>query len=418
MTRTPSSDRSLLVVTQAYPPDPTAVGQYLADVAEALAERGWRVRVFTADRGYDDPSMSYPSRETRRGVDVRRVPFSSTGKRSLPIRLLGQVSFLTQVLVHGLVRCPRGSRVLVSTSPPMAAFVALVLRGLKGIRFTFWVMDINPEQAVTMGLARPGSPAVRLLAMLNRKTIRFADRVIVLDADMARRLREREYGFAFPLEELPLWPLREVEDVPREDNPFVAEHELENTLLVLYSGNHSLVHPLDTLLEAAREMREDPEVVFGFVGGGRGKAGVEAYAREHELSNCLLLPYQPLDRLGQSLSAGQIHVASMGKDMVGLVHPSKCYGAMALGRPLLLLGPAESHFGRLVRGTGLGWQVEHGDVAGLVALLRNVNADRKEIRRRGAISREVLERSYCRNQVRERFCAVLEGREGTERRGG
>jgi len=145
---------------------------------------------------------------------------------------------------------------------------------------------------------------------------------------------------------------------------------------------------------------------------------VEAYAREHELSNCLLLPYQPLDRLGQSLSAGQIHVASMGKDMVGLVHPSKCYGAMALGRPLLLLGPAESHFGRLVRGTGLGWQVEHGDVAGLVALLRNVNADRKEIRRRGAISREVLERSYCRNQVRERFCAVLEGREGTERRGG
>jgi colanic acid biosynthesis glycosyl transferase WcaI len=405
--------RSLLIVAQAYPPDPTAVGQYLADVGEALAERGWQVRVLTADRGYDDPATRYPAREVRNGVAIRRLPFSSTGKHSLAMRATGQLAFLVQVIGLALLTCRRGSRLLVSTSPPMAALVALLLRRLRGVRYLFWVMDVNPEQAVVMGMARPGSLAVRLLAWLNRQAIAEAERVVTLDGDMSRQLRERGYRFPFAVEEVPLWPLREAREVPAAENPFLAEHGLAGKILVLYSGNHSLVHPLDTLLEAARELREEPGLVFGFVGGGRGKARVEEFVRAEGLTNCLVLPYQPLERLGASLSAGAIHVASMGESMVGLVHPSKCYGAMALGRPLLLIGPAESHFGRLVRETGLGWQVEHGDGAGLATLLRELARNPGEIERRGAISRQVLGERFAREKVLARLCERLEAAPGT-----
>lgn len=402
------ADRCLLIVTQAYPPDPAAVGQYLADVAEALVSRGWKVRVLTADRGYDDLAVRYPAREVRAGVEVRRLPFSSSGKRSLAARVLGQLAFLFQVLAIGLGTCRRGSHLLVSTSPPMAALVALVLRCLKGVRYLFWVMDVNPEQAVVLGLARPGSLLVRLLSWLNRQAIAKAARVVTLDRDMTQRLRHRGYRFAYEVTELPLWPLREVQEVPAAANPFVAEHGLADKLFVLYSGNHSLVHPLDTLLEAARALADEPRICFGFVGGGRGKAKVEAFVREQRLANCLLLPYQPLETVGASLSAGTIHVASMGADMVGLVHPSKCYGAMALGRPLLLLGPRDSHFGRLVRETGMGWQVEHGDVAGLLQVLRSALDDPGTVRHRGEISRQVLRERFAREVVLERFCGSLE----------
>lgn len=399
---------SLLIITQAYPPDPTAVGQYLADVGEAMARRGWRVRVLTADRGYDDPALRYPSREMRQGVAVRRFPFSSSGKGNLASRVAGQLAFVGQVLLHGLASCRRGDRILVSTSPPMAALVALALRWWRGVGFFLWVMDVNPEQAVAVGMAREGSLPVKLLAWLNRRAIAAAAGVATLDRDMAARLLARGYPFSFDVLELPLWPLGEVCEVVPEANPFIQEHGLEGKLLVLYSGNHSLVHPLRTLLEAARELREEPRLVFGFVGGGKGKAEVEAFVREHQLRNCLLLPYQPLEKLSASLSAGGIHVAAMGDKMRGLVHPSKCYGAMALGRPLLLLGPAGSHFGRLIRETGMGWQVEHGDVAGLANVLREALQNPAMVRDRANLSRRVLEDRFSRERGLARFCDRLE----------
>lgn len=403
-----SVNRTLLIVTQAYPPDPTAVGQYLADVGEVLAGRGWRVRVLTADRGYDDPAVRYPAQEQRNGVGVRRLAFSSTGKRSLMARIVGQMAFVAQVIAFGLFMCPKHSWLLVSTSPPMAALVALMLHHLKGVRYLLWVMDVNPEQAVVAGLTRPGSVLCRLLAWLNRRAIAAAERIVTLDEDMTDRLQARGYPFEFQVEEVPLWPLRDVQEVRPDQNPFVAEHRLGGKILVLYSGNHSLVHPLDTLLAAAREMQDETRLVFGFIGGGKGKAAVEDFVRTERLPNCLLLPYQPLERLSASLSAGSIHVVSMGRDMMGLVHPSKCYGAMALGRPLLLLGPAECHFGRLVRETGLGWQVEHGDVAGLVSVLREALRDPEAIRRRGEISRQTLATRFSREKGLERFCRSLE----------
>src|SRR5262245_40021051 len=75
--------RRLLIFSQVYVPDPACVGQHIADVAAEMVRRGYDVRVYTANRGYDDPSIKYPARETIRGVDIRRLPFSSFGKRSL-----------------------------------------------------------------------------------------------------------------------------------------------------------------------------------------------------------------------------------------------------------------------------------------------------------------------------------------------
>src|SRR5688572_19549012 len=92
--------RTFLIISQVYPPDPAAIGQHLEDVAKELVRRGNRVIVYTADHGYDDPSAAYEPRETRDGVEVRRVPLSSFGKSSIPVRLLGGGVFVAQVIVR------------------------------------------------------------------------------------------------------------------------------------------------------------------------------------------------------------------------------------------------------------------------------------------------------------------------------
>ena len=101
--------RTLLVISQVYVPDPAAVGQHLSDLCEEMVRRGWRVVVYAAARGYDDPSVRYPRRETLHGVEIRRLPCSSFGKRSLAVRLAAQLLFLAQAAACSPGRSPRCS---------------------------------------------------------------------------------------------------------------------------------------------------------------------------------------------------------------------------------------------------------------------------------------------------------------------
>src|SRR5690606_9916775 len=126
---------------------------------------------------------------------------------------------------------------------------------------------------------------------------------------------------------------------PPKENSFRKEHGLEGKFVILYSGNHSVVHPLETLLEAARRLESEPRVRFLFVGGGLRKQEVTAFREKYQLHNILELPYQPKEKLPESLASGDMHVVILGDNVNGLVHPSKIYGVLASGRPYLFLGP-------------------------------------------------------------------------------
>jgi hypothetical protein len=107
--------KTLLLISQVYLPDPASVGQHMSDVAEEMVNRGYRVIVITADRGYDDPSCRYLSREVYAGVEIRRIGLSSFGKHRFPLRVLAAILFTLQAALIGLAM-PGLSLVLVSTS--------------------------------------------------------------------------------------------------------------------------------------------------------------------------------------------------------------------------------------------------------------------------------------------------------------
>ncbi len=405
----------ILIVSQVYVPDPAAVGQHMASAAEELAARGAEVTVLSADRGYDDPSVRYVRRERRGGVEVRRLPFSSLGKRSLPVRLAGMLSFLGQACLRALFT--RGLDViLVSTSPPMAGALLAAIARLRRVPLVFWAMDLNPEQALALGKARPGGLGARVFAWSNRFLQASVSRVIVLDRYMAARLEERGPERP-PTKILPPWPLESEELARAEGGAFRRAHGLEGKFVVMHSGNHSLAHPLTTLLGAARALREDARIRFVFVGGGVGKREVEAAVREG-LPNVVALPYQPLEKLPETLAAADVHVVAMGDAMVGCVHPCKVYGALAAARPILYLGPEESHVGEIVA-AGAGWRVAHGDVAGATELVREL-AERPagELAERGAANRRLVEERFHAERLRAEFCDFVEGAAKAPRRRG
>lgn len=400
---------TILVLSQVYPPDPAAVGQYMHDAAAELARRGWRVIVYCANRGYNDPSQRYAAREIRDGVEIRRLPLSSFGKRSIPARIIGALSLLFQATLRGLF-VPKLDAILVSTSPPMCSAAAWAIATLRRrVSITYWVMDINPDQMVEMGLTKANSPLVKVFDWFNRRVLKRARHVVTLDRFMAERML-RKADIRDKLTVAPPWPLEDhLKIVPHAENPFRREHKLDGKLVIMYSGNHSVFTPLRTVLEAAIRLRDDDRLRFMFIGGGSGKPEVDRAIAEHGLANVISLPYQPLERVKYSLSAGDVHLVVLGDAEVGVRHPCKIYGAMALARPTLLLGPEPSHVSDLVRELKIGWHIRHGEVDEAVAAIgQMLEGDPSELAAMGERARREVDRELNVTTLRGRFCDLIE----------
>jgi glycosyltransferase involved in cell wall biosynthesis len=244
------------------------------------------------------------------------------------------------------------------TSPPLISWLGAVFSRLKGGRFVFWVMDLNPDEALAAGWLREGSWTTRFLQKILLDSLRASAVVIALDRFMAKRLQEK----GVPADRIAVLAPWSHDDVVRYDpkgrDHFREEHGLNGKFVVMYSGNHTPCHPLNTLLEAARQLRDRSEIAFCFIGGGSQLETVRRFAARYRLGNIVVVPYQPLDKLAASLSAADLHAVVMGDAFVGIVHPSKVYNIRAVGIQYLYIGPVNSHLSEL----GPAFQARHGDV--------------------------------------------------------
>jgi glycosyltransferase involved in cell wall biosynthesis len=389
-------------------PDPASVGQHEADVAAELVRRGYRVCVFTSRRGYDDPTIRYAPRENLNGIEIIRLPLASFGKKSILTRIIGTASFMSQVFWRGLLARDLAG-IFFSTSPPMIGFIAALVAKIRRVPIAYWAMDLNPDQLVAMGKLKHSQPTTRLLEAVNRMILRNSSRVIVLDRFMAERLSPRA-NLKETMVIIPPWPHETfVEAVPHEANPFRERHHLAGKFVVMYSGNHSPSNPLQTILDAAERLEDDDVIRFLFVGGGIGKKAVEAFVAQRKLANVLCLPYQPLEELGNSLSAADVHVVSLGENMVGIIHPCKVYGAMTVARPVLFLGPRPSHVSDLLEQHEFGVRVAHGDVDGAVRaiqILRDMPAEKRQ--QMGHAGQQALGASLSQQILCGKLCDELE----------
>lgn len=398
----------VIILSQVFPPDPTAVGQHMHGVATELANRGHRVRLYTANRGYENPTERFPKRETINGADVRRLPLSSFGKSSIAIRLLGGISFTLQCLLRVLFT-PNVTHLLVSTSPPMCSFAAVVVSWFRPkIKITFWAMDLNPDQMVAMGKLRENSLPVKVFNALNRAILKRSQTVVALDRFMAERLNAK-LDVRDKLIVLPPWPEVPTEEpLAHQDNPFRKTHRLEGKRVIMYSGNLSPASPVTTILEAARRVEDLEGLLFLFVGGGLGKQEVDELIEREQPPNIRSLPYRPVSELRYSLSAADVHLVSVGENIVGICHPCKVYGAMSVHRPILLLGPAECHVTDIIEGHDLGWSVAYGEVDRAEQILREIAAfTDDQLEQRGYKAGEMVLEKYTKGQVCGEFCDIL-----------
>ena len=319
----------------------------------------------TGDRGYDDPTLRFPRRERWKNVKIIRIRSWSLGKTSKWRRALNFASFLTAGAFR-LLTLERFDVVVALTSPPLISFLATLFVKLKGGRFCFWVMDLNPDEAIAAGWLRQDSTVARLLEWMLRYSLRRADKTMALDRFMKERLVAKGAD-ADRIAVVSPWSHDDTVAYSQAGREaFREQHGLTDKFVVMYSGNHSPCHPLDSLMSAALELKNRDDIVFCFIGGGSELAKVREFSAQHELCNVKVLPYQPLEELSSSLSAADLHVVVMGDAFVGIVHPCKIYNIISIGAPTLYLGPEPSHVTDLMDGYQQVYPSRNGNVAGRI----------------------------------------------------
>ncbi len=409
----PGQRLRILLLNQCFYPDSVSSAQHLTDLALGLVEAGHEVVAVSSSRGYDDPTRRFSVREEWRGVTIHRIWTPGLGKSARWRRFVDFASFwLSATLI--LLRLGRFHVTVCLTSPPLISTLGQIMARLHGGAVVPWVMDLNPDEAVAAGWLREGALPERIMSTLQRWSFGQAARIVVLDRFMAQRLRAK----GVPEDVLHIDAPWSHDDAVRWSvsgrDAFRAQHRLAGKFVVMYSGNHSPCHPLDSVLEAALQLRAHPTLHFLFIGGGSEHGKVRAFAEKHALSNVTCLPYQPKDHLSASLSAADLHLVVMGAPFVGMVHPCKVYNILTLGLPFLGIGPAECHLVDLaarLSDTRYARIGRHGDVSGLVQVL-------EEAASAGPLppspQSQALAAEFSQSRLRPRLIDVIAAAGGTE----
>jgi glycosyltransferase involved in cell wall biosynthesis len=292
------------------------------------------------------------------------------------------------------------------TSPPLISALGALFARIKGGHFYFWVMDLNPDEAIAAGWLSEASFTSRSLQSVLRYSLRAATRIFVLDRFMKDRILAKDIDVN-KVSVVPPWAHDDAVSYDEQGRQlFRAEHGLGDKFVVMYSGNHSPCHPLDTVLAAAEKLASRNDISFCFVGGGSEHLKVRSFAAERKLENIACLPYQPLERLSASLSSADMHVVVMGDRFRGIVHPCKIYNILTLGIPILYVGPKESHVTDLINGIEdeeYAYAALHGESDRVV---EHIVACSKKAQKRSTVAR-ALATNFGRDHLVSRMKAAM-----------
>ncbi len=397
----------ILLLNQVNHPDVAATAQHAHDLARHLAAHGHEVTAIASRSLYGQKGAALPKRETVDGVEIIRVGKSLFGKAGIVARI---ADFGLFYLAAGFraIFAKRYDVVICFTTPPFIAVVGWLMRLLRGTRFVYWVMDLYPDIAVACGVMRPKGISTRFFRSINRFCLRRADRTVVLGRCMEQRVHDHG-ATGGNVRRIGVWATQHVgEPIEHAENPYRKKWDLGDRFVVMYSGNFGLAHDVDTMCRAAERLKDDDRVRFVFAGGGKKKQEVEEFVRSHNLTNCVLAPYQPLENLDESLSCADLHLASLIEGGEGMIVPCKLFGVMGARRACVFIGHPTSELARVLEEHDCGVNVRQGDVDSLVATIERLRDDPAQCREMGERAYEALHTAYDSQTCCEQWRELLE----------
>ena len=395
------------LVNRYFWPDESATSLLLTDLAEDLQTAGHEVQVFTSRQLYNRPQAQLPRHQIWQGIQIHRLNTSRFGRRHFCGRLFDIITFHLALRYANNITAPPDAW-FVMTDPPLIVNTVLQLRGRLDGRVIHHVDDVYPDLAMALGSLPQRGWVSSLLGRWAQAGLRNCDQVLALGECMAGVLKNKGVADDRLAINPPWADGSRLFPLDHQENKFRQEIGIpEDDLVVMYSGNMGLGHRFETILSAARSLAPVDTVHFVFIGDGAKKPQIDACRRAHNLKNCLLLPYQPKERLRETLSAGDIHLISLDAQVQGLIVPSKLAGILAVGRPVVFLGNEQNSIATAILEGQCGHVIPEGEVNRLEEIIEKLMENPGYRRRLGEAARNLFDREYDRAVVVPKIIAKI-----------
>ena len=402
-------DLRVVILNQYYVPDVASTGHLLSELAEYLIENGTPVSVIATQPSYGPPETwtKCPRYVEEGGIRVTRMWTTRFSKDSLVGRTVNSLTFLVQLWLRLLFRGGRGEVFLYTTNPPYLGVIGGIISLFRVHPYVVLLHDSYPQLAVLVGKIKERSLIARIWHWCNRFMYKRARQSIVL-CEAAKKLVCETYDID---------PARvhivhnwadpdEIKPKPKTDNDFAQEHGLVKPFTVLYSGNLGLYYEFETILRAA-DLLKDKNFRLVFIGAGGKRDWIAQQIKKRGMGNTLLLPYQPFERLPDSLTACDASLVTIEVGVEGISYPSKLYASLAVGQPILAISEPGSELYDQVVGNDVGYWFELGDAEGLAERIRAMMRDPRGCTRMGRRARELFETQYTRDASAAKYDDVL-----------
>lgn len=402
----------VLIIGLNYLPESTSIGPYTADLAEYLLKYGHEVEVITGFpmapqwRIWNGYRGEWFRRERINGVSVlRSYLFVPKEPRKTLNRILFDMSFCFSALLAAIAsgRCD----LVVTISPPLQIgltgwIVSLFNQG----EFFFHLQDLVPDAAIATGMLSEKSWSVRLARMLEKFIYHQAHGIGVICEGFQRNLAAKGVK-SDKIKLLPNYIDLEFMHSQESDGSFRSRHGIgADDFLVMYSGSVALKHGLETLVDAAAQLKSEPGIKFIIVGEGPSLTELKNRVTQLQLSNFLFLPLQPRETLPQQLKAADVLVITQKRAVTDIVFPGKLLYYMAAGRPILAAVSAESETGLFIAKHQVGVVTPPEEPIALAEVILHLRQEGTA--KMGQRGRKVAEQYFDRQVVLPAFVRHLE----------
>lgn len=409
-----TSKKNLLIYAHYYYPDVASTGQILTELAEGLNDSFHTTVICTVPSYTGKISQHYRKHkyfyENINGVDVLRIRVPEFRKNFAPSRIYNIGMYFISAIA-ATFRVEHQDYIFTISQPPvLGGLLGVIGKKIKHAKSIYNIQDFNPEQVAAVAFT--GNKLIlNTMMALDKYSCTQADKVIVVGRDMIETL-EKRFGENMPdYAYINNW-INEKEIVPLpSDNEqvmqFKRRYGLEGKFVIMYSGNVGLYYDLVNIMKIIAKYRDNQDVVFAFIGEGSVLEELENYKRQQQLDNVCFIPYQDKEKLVYSLNAGDVHFVMNAKGIKGVSVPSKLYGVMAAGKPVLGILEEGSEARLIIEEAECGLSVDPGDyeaIEGLISQYIRMKAENSEqLQQMGMAGRHFLEDNLTKEVSIEKY---------------
>lgn len=384
-------EKNVLLLCQYFYPEHVSSAILPAQLAEELAESGHDVSVICGwPQEYHDGN-SVAQRETYNGINIYRLKYGNFNNKSKFGRMINFFSFFMSALMK-LPKIMKYQVVMVYSNPPILPIIGYWAKKLAKVKLVFVGFDLYPDNAIAINAISADGAISKMMKYINKRVYLNADRVIAISSDMKNYMLEAHKE----LDEertvvIPNWYTGEIEHSGTVKNDEFKKLRETYQLIVLYTGNMGEAQELDTIVDSIINMNKSGKyenVLFVFTGHGSKKDKVEQKLMDAGVGNTKFYGFLKGQDYIDILNISDVCLVSLKKGIEGLGVPSKTYGYLAYGKPVISIMSDESELAKNITAYKAGFNVIQNDVDGFITSIESFLAN------------ENLVKDYAKNSYR------------------